>query len=625
MIYMNESNIDDSLKKPLSILGKRYGYELSKSGRSLVFNPIEEKIVHIVASKDKIIVNAPNKAGFFRGIGKVVEKEMEGILEYEEQETIYFDMNGLMMDCSRNGVMNVSYGKEVIEQLAMMGHSVLMLYMEDVYAVEGEDYFGYLRGRYTKEELMELDDYADMFGIELIPCIQTLAHLNQFLQWDVIADAYLDIDDILLVGDENVNNFLDRIIGHLAKTFRSRRIHLGMDEAYHLGRGRFADRNGLHAKPEIMRQHLETLCSITRKYNLKPIIWDDMFFSHYSKANETEYKVPDGIDTMYWDYYTNKKADYITNIRKRSKITEHMMFAGGSWKWIGFVPRPSKTFITTNAALNACKEEGIREVMVTGWADDGCECPISACLFGAVLFGEHGYQTEVTLDEFKRRLQFITGKSYEAYMKEEEFDVLPEFTYKATVVTTSKNLFYEDPLCSLFVYHTEDLPESTTSHYEMLSQYFNELANKEKNPIHKVTFEFYDTFARVMALKWNLGKNIYEAYQHKDKEELKSIIKRQLIPLMEYVEDMRVHRSKEWHLTNKSLGFEVLDMRFGSVKQRLSSAKVRLEEYLQGQCDRIDELEEVRLPVSNYNEESTGRTIHYNRALRSGTAGRTTW
>jgi len=33
------------------------------------------------------------------------------------------------------------------------------------------------------EELKEIDDYAASLGVKLVPCIQTLAHLAQFLQW----------------------------------------------------------------------------------------------------------------------------------------------------------------------------------------------------------------------------------------------------------------------------------------------------------------------------------------------------------------------------------------------------------------------------------------------------------
>ncbi len=80
----------------------------------------------------------------------------------------------------KNGVLNLDYAKELIRTMACMGHTVMMLYMEDVYEVEGEDYFGYLRGKYTKRELTELDDYAYDYGVELIPCIQALAIWSNF-------------------------------------------------------------------------------------------------------------------------------------------------------------------------------------------------------------------------------------------------------------------------------------------------------------------------------------------------------------------------------------------------------------------------------------------------------------
>src|SRR5699024_12703966 len=76
-----------------------------------------------------------------------------------------------------------------------------MLYMEDTYEVKGEPYFGYMRGRYSQQELKQYDDYANQFGIELIPCIQTLAHLEEFLKWDA-AFKYKDTRGALLLESE---------------------------------------------------------------------------------------------------------------------------------------------------------------------------------------------------------------------------------------------------------------------------------------------------------------------------------------------------------------------------------------------------------------------------------------
>ena len=59
--------------------------------------------------------------------------------------------------------------KLMLRKMALMGMSVAMLYTEDTYEIPQQPYFGYLRGRYTQQQLRELDRYAADLGIELIP------------------------------------------------------------------------------------------------------------------------------------------------------------------------------------------------------------------------------------------------------------------------------------------------------------------------------------------------------------------------------------------------------------------------------------------------------------------------
>ena len=64
-----------------------------------------------------------------------------------------FERLGLMLDMSRNSVMNVPALKEYISLLAEMGYNALMLYTEDTYEIPGEPYFGHFRGRYSLQEM----------------------------------------------------------------------------------------------------------------------------------------------------------------------------------------------------------------------------------------------------------------------------------------------------------------------------------------------------------------------------------------------------------------------------------------------------------------------------------------
>ena len=94
-----------------------------------------------------------------------------------------YDTFGVMIDLSRNAVMSLEGWRKLLPLLKKMRYDTVFLYMEDTYEVEGEPYFGYMRGRYSVEEMRELDELGASYGIEMIPCIQTLAHLDTLMHW----------------------------------------------------------------------------------------------------------------------------------------------------------------------------------------------------------------------------------------------------------------------------------------------------------------------------------------------------------------------------------------------------------------------------------------------------------
>jgi hypothetical protein len=65
--------------------------------------------------------------------------------------------------------------------------------------------------------------------IEVMPCIQTLGHLGQILQWPQYAHLR-DNFEVLLAEYEPTYELLEKLISAATAPFRSKRIHLGMDE-----------------------------------------------------------------------------------------------------------------------------------------------------------------------------------------------------------------------------------------------------------------------------------------------------------------------------------------------------------------------------------------------------------
>ena len=302
------------------------------------------------------------KVQFFRALGLFLEQfRKHGTFHIVESPR--FTTSGVMVDCSRNAVPNVNSIKRLLRHMALMGLNLLMLYTEDTYEIEGLPYFGYMRGRFTHDELKDCDDYAARLGIEMVPCIQTLAHLVQALKWKAFSSVR-DTGDILLVGDDKTYALVEKMIRSVSAPFRRKKIHVGMDEHIILS-WKVLDYMGI-APVSAFYRAFDQVVEITGKLGLEPMIWSDMLFTFGSKTRsyldgtaaipeEALHAIPKSVRQVYWDYYHNDESFYIQYIRKHRELGVEPVFAGGVWTFAGNTVNHAKTFAATNAALSACK------------------------------------------------------------------------------------------------------------------------------------------------------------------------------------------------------------------------------------------------------------------------------
>ena len=103
-----------------------------------------------------------------------------------------FQKLGVMIDCSRNAVLTMPAFRQMVDILSSLGYDYIRLYTEDTYEVEGEEAFGYMRGKYTADDIRAMDAYAASKNMSLIPCVQTLAHLGSIFRYA----KYSHINDI---------------------------------------------------------------------------------------------------------------------------------------------------------------------------------------------------------------------------------------------------------------------------------------------------------------------------------------------------------------------------------------------------------------------------------------------
>ncbi len=588
----------------MHILAKEMNFYISDDGLPVNLIQKNQNALSLTKKGGQVTLIYRDKIHLFRALGLLLEKLPAGG-DFELSEPIMFDTNGAMFDVSQgNSVMNTEHVKFFLRKMAVMGLNMLMLYTEDSYDVAGQPYFGYMRGRYTQADLKELDDYAFALGIELIPCIQTLAHLMDALKWPCF-DGMRDDEDTLLVGEEKIYSFIEQMIAAASAPLRSKRIHIGMDEAWRLGQGQYLLKNGYQDKSVIMLNHLNRVLEITDRLGLKPMIWSDMFFRAGSKTGdyydpelvitpEIAQAYPKSSQLVYWDYYHFDEAFYLDWIRRHKQFGTSPVFAGGIWTWTSFSPNWAKTFATTQAALSACKKENIREVFATIWGDDSTECAIDANLLGLQLFAEHGYAETFDQQKLADRFRYTTGADLDQVLELNQFDEVPGTAAGNPLnFNASKILMWQDPLCGLFDKDIEGQP--LNRHYARLATTFAGYAKNASDMAE--AFDFYAKLARVLAIKAELGLQLKAAYDRGDKTELERFAQAVLPELAERVRLLKNTHRDIWMRINKPLGWETFDLRYGLLLSRIDTAIFRLNQYCGGQLDAVGELLEERLYV----------------------------
>lgn len=553
----------------------------------------EGEELSLLMDGERLTVEAPDISAAARGLFLAACALRDGKDIPELHQRRHIASCGMMLDMSRGGVMTVEAVKGMIDAHAALGLNLMMLYTEDTYTVPEAPYLGYLRGRYTEKELREMDDYAAESGVELVPCVQTLAHLEQFLQWDVNRDIK-DNDCVLMIDEPKTYAWIRAALTALRRCFRTNRIHIGMDEAHGVGLGEYYQKHGAVNRFELLNRHLNRVVDICKELGFKPIMWSDMFYRLGSKNNDyydTNAVVPESaiaqipdVALCYWDYYHTDEQFYAGMLEGHRQMGKEVVFAGGIWTWSGILPHVRKTNATMYPALRACLKAGIGTVLATLWGDDGCETDYRLALNQLPIYSEHVWLGEnCTRAEVERMGERLTGLS------EACFNAMGAFYADDEDRRPGKGLFYCDPLYPL----TEGLWD-LTGYREGLEEGIKTL----ERHLDDLRCEYAWLAMRIALEKLNWVNELRPAYLRGDKAVVLTMANEKLPAMRElYVKMMSVWR-EQWESGRKRNGWETICARLGAVIARLDDVQRILLRWADGTIECVEELDETPLPAS---------------------------
>lgn len=507
---------------------------------------------------------------------------------------------GALITCSQS-IMKVERVKAFIDKLAAMGFNLLELCTDDTYKIEDEPYFGYLKGGYTKEEIKEMDAYAKSKGIELVPCIQTLGHLNDLVKLPCYSDI-VDIDNILLVGEPKTYELIDKMFRTLRECYSTNIVNIGFDEAHKIGRGKYLDKHGYVNRFDILLEHLNKVVEIAAKYDFKLHMWSDMFFRIANEGNyygenripeEVRNKVPKSVALCYWDYDGTEER-YDRMFTSHEDFSNELWFAGCAGNTAnGFAPYNHLMEWSMRNAMKQARKHNIRNVILTIWGDDGRDCPYD-CALPTLYCSKQFFEGNFDMNSIKKGFKELFGVEYDDFMM---LDVANKTKFNQDFMlgkNACKSLLFND--CFLGWKDgvlVDELPTTFGENAKVLEDLIPKFGEFKYLP------DFLAKLCRVLEIKAELGLRTRSAYRSGDKEALKKIVS----DYFECVKRLDVFTEAmrgAWMLDNKPYGWDVHTIRLGGLRARLLDCARRLEDYINGKESEIPELNEKILRYAEW-------------------------
>lgn len=503
---------------------------------------------------------------------------------------------GALLACSR-GVTNVATVKRLMDKLSLMGYNLLELQIDTEYKIKGEPFFGYLNGAYTKEEIQEMDRYAQSKGIELVPCIQTLGHLGRLLC--IPAYAHLsDTPDALLVDEPKTYELIDKMFQSISDSFSSRLINIGVDETFNLGLGRYLCIHGYTDRYEILLRHVGKVVDLAKKYGFKPRMWSDMF-EHLATEKDKNgvaiidekviAQVPEDIELCHWWYEKRSDEVWDAEFKMHNKFNRKIWFYGGSWTWWGYAPFNRYSIDAMKNGIIQAQKNGVENIVITMWADSGHECSFFSALPALYTMRQY-YLGNTDESLIKQGFKETFAVEYDDFMLLDLPNKNPLNENFEKLDCTSRNVLFNDAFLGKMDSMIEKvLPIPFGEYRDIL------LSVAPRMGEYAYLFINLANLCNVCELKVDLGIKTRKAYQSENKEELK-----RLVPV--YYETAKRLESfkdsfKEYWLKDNKTSHTLLyhEVMLGGLIARLKDCGERIEKYLDGRILEISELTETIL------------------------------
>ncbi|UMM43830.1 hypothetical protein L5515_019171 [Caenorhabditis briggsae] len=251
-----------------------------------------------------------------------------------QRSIVHFDMKG--------APPKVAYFKQLLTMMSGLGATGVLMEWEDMFPYQGDLNRIVNKNAYTEEEVISILEHAQQLELEVIPLVQTLAHMEWILKNEEF--SHLREDErypmVACIGDpSSLELILDSVnqLMQVHSKFNTRYIHIGADEAFQVGICE-ADRLILPVKYEndtlrMIFDHLKKVSiNVTEEFPAtKVLMWYDELKSAPLELIK-EYSLDELVIPVVWKYTANLDNDLPPEMWKNMSYSFKEVWGGSAFK-----------------------------------------------------------------------------------------------------------------------------------------------------------------------------------------------------------------------------------------------------------------------------------------------------
>ena len=341
-------------------------------------------------------------------LGQLTERPIGGrVLGVHVEDHPDLLVRAFMLDVSRDRVPTRTALDELIDVLALVRGNQLQLYIEHTFAHAGHEEVWAEASPLTADDLSWLDGRCQASGIELVVNRNCFGHFERWLRHPehlARAEAPEGVEvvpglrlppSVLAPTPENAAFALDLVREQLA-CVRSRRVNIGCDETFELGRGASAAECAERGRGAVYIEHVRRLADPLLDDGYEVQVWADVIRRHPALAAQ----LPDGIVPVAWVYEaptptdagpdvppelaavlhdlgidTDASGGFEANVAPLVAAGIPFWVAPGTGDWNSLVGRWQNAVDNHVDAVETAVRHGAGGCLITAWGDHGHHHP----------------------------------------------------------------------------------------------------------------------------------------------------------------------------------------------------------------------------------------------------------